>query len=76
MVKAPRVDEQLVVCLPEDSDLPDIAVFGEHQHVAVFLAYVDDFLAAGLCSVLQPLLKQLLQLCAATNPATVERQRA
>ena len=33
--------------LPDDSDLPDISVFGEHEHVAAFLAYKDDFLPTG-----------------------------
>ena len=27
--------------------MPDITAFGEHAHVAAFLIYVDDFLAAG-----------------------------
>ena len=35
------------VRLPDDSDLPDSSVFGEHEHVAAFLVYADDFLAAG-----------------------------
>ena len=35
------------VRLPDDSDLPDNTVFGEHAHVATLLVYVDDFLAAG-----------------------------
>ena len=27
---------------PDDSDLPDITVFGEQKHVAALLVYVDD----------------------------------
>ena len=63
------MDKQPVVRLPEDSDLSDNAVFGEHHHVAAFLVYVDDFLAAGPRFVLQPLLKfQLLQLWKRSSP--------
>ena len=68
VVKAPRLDKQAVAHLPEDSDRPDIAVFGGHQHVADFLVYVDDVLAAGPHSALQPLLSQI--------PTTVGRQLA
>ena len=50
------------VRLPDDSDLPDISVFGEHEHVAAFLVYVDDFLAAGPREILQPLLARLLDV--------------
>ena len=49
------------VRLLDDSDLPDISVFGEHEHVATFV-YVDDFLAAGPREVLQTLLARLLEV--------------
>ena len=47
VVRAPCLLAARKVRLPDDSDLPDIAVFGEHKHVATFLVYVDDFSAAG-----------------------------
>ena len=57
------------VQLPDDSDLPDVAAFGEHKHVAAFLVYVDDFLAAGPRDVvLQPLLTRLLDIWKGSNP--------
>ena len=42
--------------------LISLAAFGEHKHVATFLVYVDDFLAAGPRDVLQPLLTRLLDV--------------
>ena len=48
VVRAPCLLAPRTVQLPDDGDLPDIAVFGEHKHVATFLAYVDDFLATRL----------------------------
>ena len=68
MAKAPRVDKQPAVRLPEDSDLPDLAVLGERRHVAAFTVYVDDFLAAGPGSVPQPLLSELLPLWKGSLP--------
>ena len=47
---------------PDDSDLPDISDIGEHEHVAAFLVYVDDFLAAGPREILQPHLARLLDV--------------
>ena len=47
VVRAPCQTISKQVCLPDDSDLPDIAVFGEHEHIAALLVCVDDFLAAG-----------------------------
>ena len=47
VVCAPCQTTSKKVRLPDDSDLPDISVFGAHEHVAAFLVYVDDFLAAG-----------------------------
>ena len=56
------------VRLPDDSDLPDILVFGEHEHAAAFLVYVDDFLATGPRDILQPLLTRLLDVWKGSNP--------
>ena len=36
---APTQPHSKKVRLPDDSDLPDISVFGEHEHVAAFLVY-------------------------------------
>ena len=47
VVKAPCALRPQTVWLPDDSRLSDVSVFGEHQHIAAFLVYVDDFLAAG-----------------------------
>ena len=60
--------------MPDDSDLPDISVFGEHEHVAAFLVYVDDFLAARLRAILQPLLARFLEVWKASNPDYLGRQ--
>ena len=60
VVRAPCQHISKKVRLPDDSDLPDISVFGEHEHVAAFLVYVDDLLAAGPRDILQPLLTRLL----------------
>ena len=62
------------VRLPDDSDLPDISVFGEHAHVATFLVYVDDFLAAGPREILQPLLTRLLDVWKGSNPDYLGQQ--
>ena len=35
MVKAAKIDRHVVTRLPDGSDLPDVAVFGEHEHVDV-----------------------------------------
>ena len=56
---SPCVEKRPIVRQPEDVDLPGIAVLGAHQLVAAFLVYVDDFLATGPCSVLQPLLNYI-----------------
>ena len=58
------------VRLPDDRDLPDIAVFGE----PAFLVYVDDFLAAGPRDILQPLLTRLLDVWKGSNPDFLGRQ--
>ena len=61
----------LVLCkvrLPDESDLPDVAAFGEHKHVAASLGYVDDFSVAGPREILQPLLTRLLDVWKGTNP--------
>ena len=60
--------------MPDDSDLPDISVFGEHSHAAAFLVYVDDFLAAGPRAILQPLLTRLLDVWKGSNPEYLGRQ--
>ena len=60
--------------MPDDSDLPDISVFGEHEHVAEFLVYVDDFLAAGPRDILQPLLTGLLDVWKGSNPDYLGQQ--
>ena len=52
--------------------MPDIAAFGEHKHVAGFLVYVDDLLAAGPRDVLQPLLARLLDVW---NPECLKDRR-
>ena len=54
----------LTVRLP----MTDITVFGEHKHVAAFLVYVDDFLAAGPREILQALLTRLLDMWKGNNP--------
>ena len=64
----------LVFSVPDDSDLPDVAAFGEHKHVAAFLLYVDDFLAAGPRDILQPLLIRLLDVWKGSNPELLGRQ--
>ena len=50
--------------------------FGERRHVAAFLAYVDDFLAAGSREALQsqPLLARLLDVWKGSNPNFLGRQ--
>ena len=47
VVRAPCPLHPRTVRFPDDSDLLDITVVGERKHVAAFLVYVDDFLAAG-----------------------------
>ena len=47
VVRAPRLTMSKKVHLPDDSNLPDITVFGEHAPFAACLVYLDDFLAAG-----------------------------
>ena len=68
MVKAPRARRPTAVRLTDDSDLPDVSVFGEHEHTAALLAHVDDFLAAGPRDVLQPLLNRLLHVWKGSSP--------
>ena len=68
VVRAPYQPLSKKVRLPDDSDLPDVSVFGEHEHVATFLVYVDDFLAAGPRDILQPLLAKLLDVWKGSNP--------
>ena len=46
VVRAPCQTMSKKVRLPDDSDLPDISVFGEHQHVAAFLAALTS---NGVC---------------------------
>ena len=72
VVRAPRLLRPRTVRLPDDCDLPDNTVFGEHKHVAVFLVYVDDFLAAGPREFLQPL--RLLHVWKGSNPDFLGRQ--
>ena len=74
VVRAPSQHLSKKVRLPDDSDLPDISVFGEHEHVAAFLVYVDDFLAAGPRDILQPLLTRLLDVWKGSNPDYLGRQ--
>ena len=74
VVRAPCQTMSKKVRLPDDSDLPDISVFGEHEHVAAFLVYVDDFLAAGPREILQPLLARLLDVWKGSNPDYLGRQ--
>ena len=73
-VRAPCQHLSKKVRLPDDSDLPDITVFGEHEHAAAFLVYVDDFLAAGPRDVLQPILTRLLDMWKGSNPDFLGRQ--
>ena len=73
-LRAPCQTMSKKVRLPDDSDLPDISVFGEHEHVAAFLVYVDDFLAAGPREILQPLLTRLLDVRKGSNPDYLGRQ--
>ena len=68
VVRAPCQHLSKKVRLPDDSDLPDSTVFGEHEHVAAFLVYVDDILAAGPRDILQPLLTRLLDVWKGSNP--------
>ena len=74
VVRAPRLLAPRKVRLPDDSDLPDVASFGEHKHIAAFLVYVDDFLAAGPRDVLQPLMARLLDVWKGSNPDFLGRQ--
>ena len=74
VVKAPCLSRPQAVRLPDESDLPDLSVFGECTHVAAILVYVDDFLAAGPREVLQPLLKQLLHVWKGSNPDFLGRE--
>ena len=68
VVRAPCSLCPRTVRLPDDNDLPDMTVFGKHKHVAAFLVYVDDFLAAGPRSLLQPLLTSLLRVWKGSIP--------
>ena len=45
-----------------------------HKHVAAFLVYVDDFLAAGPRDVIQPLLTRLIDVRKGSNPDFLGRQ--
>ena len=74
VVKAPCPSRPQAVCLPDESDLPDLSAFGENTHVAALLVYVDDFLAAGPREVLQPLLTQLLHVWKGSNPDFLGRE--
>ena len=74
VVRASCLLHPRTVRLPDDSDLPDITVFGEHKHVAALLVYVDDFLAAGPRKLLQPLLTRLLHVWKGSNPDFLGRQ--
>ena len=74
VVRAPTQPLPKKVRLPDDSDLPDISVFGKHELVATFLVYVDDFLA-GPGEILQPLLTRLLDVWKGSNPDYLGRQR-
>ena len=67
MRRARRLVRPRTVRPPDDSDLPDIAAFREHKHVAAFLVYVDDFLAAGPREILQLLLTRLLDVWKGSN---------
>ena len=60
--------------MPDDNGLPDISAFGEHKHIAAFLVYVDDFLAAGPREILQPLLTRLLDVWKGSSPDFLGRQ--
>ena len=71
VVRAPHQSMSKKVRLP---DLADISVFGEHEHVAGFLVYVDDDLAAELREILQPLLTRLLDVWKGSNPNYLGRQ--
>ena len=68
VVRAPCLSRPPTVRLPDESDLPDLAAFGECEHVAAILVYVDDFLAVGPRQVLQALLTQLLHVWKGSNP--------
>ena len=46
----------------------------KHKHIAAFLVYVDDFLAAGLRDFLQPLLNRLLHVWKGSNPDVLGRE--
>ena len=74
VVKASSALRLTKVRLPDDSDLPEVSVVGEHAHIAAFLAYVDDSLAAGPRDVLQPLLNRLLHVWKGSNPGSLGRE--
>ena len=74
VVRAPRLTMSKKIRLLDDSDLPDITVFGEHAHVAAFLVYVEDFLAAGPRDILQQLLTRLLDVWKGSSPDFLGRQ--
>ena len=74
VVRAPCLTRPQTVRLPDESDLPDLAAFGECVHVAAILVYVDDFLAVGPRHVLQALLTQLLQVWKGSNPDFLGRE--
>ena len=74
VVQAPRVVRRQTVLLPDNSDPPDVSVFGEHKNVAMFLVYVCDFLAAGPRDILQLLLNRLLDFWKGSNPDFLGRE--
>ena len=74
VVRAPCLTRPPTVRLPDESDLPDLAAFGECAHVAAILVYVDDFLAVGPRHVLQALLTQLLRVWKGSNPDFLGRE--
>ena len=74
VVRAPCLSRPPTVRLPDESDLPDLVAFGEHEHVAAILVYVDDFLAVGPRHVLQALLTQLLHVWKGSHPDFLGRE--
>ena len=62
------------VRLPDDNDLQDVCVVGEHKHIATLLVFVDDILAAGPRDFLQPLLNRLLDVWKDSNPDFLGRE--
>ena len=74
VVRSPWLLASRKVRLPDDNDLPDVAALGKHKHVAAFLVYVDDVLAAGPRDVLQPLLTRLLTVWKGSDSDFLGRQ--